>query len=398
MRKALAGTLLIAVAAVGCSDSLVDPQAEGPSSPQTISFAHVTHDFTYPASVVDSDQGNRMFIPTVGYTAVMDGGAFNDGTAGSGEPDRSDPANVLSPFDGEWFSLGLNVPEGDPPGEGFVVVDFGTGVTGRAAVVWEQTFDTDNYPDETADVYGSNDLSTWDLLGTVGNKGTTDAACEDAGSADCTYTVLEPADMCYQYVMVENATDAADYNSLSYVSGGEIIDEPGVGTYPGNDLIPDGFDVQAIAFESTCDPETGCTSTQGYWQTHNESFRGGAPADETWEELGPDAEQTEFFDSGQSYFDVIWAPVKGNKAMILAHQYIAAELNVLSGASMPSDVQDAFDAATDWFTANATGDEFPVVKGADGADLTEWSEILTAYNEGEIGPGHCDDVEEENDD
>lgn len=399
MRKALVGTLLIAVAAVGCSDSLVDPQDESPRSPQTISFAHVTHDFTFPTSVEASDQGNRMFIPSVGFTAVMDDGACNDGTCASGEPNRSDPADALDPFDGEWFSLGLNVSDGELPGEGFVVVGFDSGVTGRAAVVWEQTFDTENYPNETAEVFGGHDASgPWTSLGTVGNKGTTDPACEDAGSADCTYEVMEPADVCYEYIRVENRTSPADYNDLNYVDGGEIIDEPGEGTYPGNDLIPDGFDLQAIAFESTCEPETGgCTSTQGYWQTHNESFRGGAPADETWEELGPDAEQTEFFDSGETYFDVIWAPVKGNKAMSLAHQYIAAELNLLAGASMPSDVEDAFNAATDWFTANATGDEFPVVEG-DGGDLSDWHETLTAYNEGEIGPGHCDDVEEESDD
>lgn len=396
MRKALAGTLLIAVAAIGCSDSLVDPQDEGSSFPEMVSFDVVTQQFTYPASVVESDQGNRMFIPGgVGFTAVMDGGAFNDGTAADGEPDRSDPDHVLSPFDDEWFSLGLNVgDEGALPGEGFVVVDFGTGVTGRAAVVFEQTFDTEDYPDETALVEGSNDLTNWTTLGDVGNKGTDDAECGES----CTYEVLPEADACYQYVRVTNTTTAAGYNALSYVTNGEVNAAPGDAGYPGNELIPDGFDVQAIAFESVCEPETGgCTSTQGYWQTHNESFRGGAPADDTWEELGPDAEQTEFFDSGETYFDVIWAPVKGNKAMSLAHQYIAAELNLLAGASMPSDVQDAFDAATDYFTANAINDEFPVVKG-DGGDLSDWHETLTAYNEGDLGPGHCDDVEEENDD
>lgn len=395
MRKVLLGTLAMALAAVGCTDSVVEPTGglDATNIDAPMPFSVATQGFVYPTSVVDSDQGNRMFIPTVGFTPVMDGGACNDGTCAS-EADRSTASAVLSPFDDEWFSLGLDVGDPAPGSEGFVTVDFGVGVTGQIAVVFEQTFETATYPEETADVYGSNDLTTWDLLGTVGNDGTNDPECGES----CTYEILPAANMCYRYVMVENATAAADYNSLDYVAGGEVSFTPGDADYPGNDLIPDGFDVQAIAFEEECVEEVGCTRTQGYWQTHNDEFQGlgGPPSDPTWELLSSGTD-TEFFDSGESYYDVLAAPVKGNKALILAHQYIAAELNVLAGASMPSDVQDAFDDATDYFTANATGDSFPVVKGGGtlATELVELSELLDSYNMGLEGVPHCDTLEEE---
>lgn len=151
-----------------------------------------------------------------------------------------------------------------------------------------------------------------------------------------------------------------------------------------------GSDDHTVSIEVTCPPTT-CTLTQGYWKTHNESFHGGAPTDETWELIEPAAEQSEFFDSGQTYFDVFWTPIQGNKVYSLAHQYIAAELNLLAGASMPSGVQDVFDLATTWFENNATGDTFPEVRGKDAKMLTEWAETLAAYNEGDLGPGHCDE-------
>ena len=81
----------------------------------------------------------------------------------------------------------------------------------------------------------------------------------------------------------------------------------------------------------------GCSLTQGYWKTH--SAYGPAPYDATWAQIGEDAD---FYLSGQSYYDVLWTqPKKGNAYYILAHQFIAAELNVLNGTSVPSQVAAA---------------------------------------------------------
>jgi hypothetical protein len=133
----------------------------------------------------------------------------------------------------------------------------------------------------------------------------------------------------------------------------------------------------------------GCTLTQGYWKTHSEF--GPAPYDDTWALL-PNGADTPFFLSGQSYYEVLWTAPKGNAYYILAHQYIAAELNVLNGASIPSEALDAWNEAAALFNTY-TPEEVAEMKGKNGnglrAQFVALAEILDAYNNGLIGPGHC---------
>jgi hypothetical protein len=130
---------------------------------------------------------------------------------------------------------------------------------------------------------------------------------------------------------------------------------------------------------------TGCTLTQGYWKTH--SSEGPAPYDDTWELLG---ETTPFFDSGMTYLEVLrTAPKGGNAFFILAHQYIAAELNGLAGASM-SAVQDAFDDATALFEG-LEPDETTIDGCEARSEAIQLAGVLGDYNEGKKGPGHCSD-------
>lgn len=125
----------------------------------------------------------------------------------------------------------------------------------------------------------------------------------------------------------------------------------------------------------------GCTLTQGYWKTH--SKYGPAPYDATWEAIGED---TLFFSSGQSWYAVFWtAPKGGNAYYILAHQYMAARLNVEAGASAPQAVLNAIADATAWFTGRST----TAPKGVARNQAIELAGILGAYNEGTTGPGHC---------
>jgi hypothetical protein len=368
MRKSYWMVAAAALAVAACSDSAVGPN-DGltPTPGGTAVFDIITQQFTLPSGVVDSYQGSRMNIPTVGFTAVMDGGAKNDGTAGT-EPDRSTPSNVLSFTDGEWFSLGLFV--GPATEEGYVIVDFGELVAGKGAVVWEQTFNTAAYPTELADVYASNDpLGPWDLLGQVGNKGTTDSECEAAGSADCTYTVLPETEMCYQYIKVVNAISADGYNALDYVTGGEVNAAPGAAGYPGNELIPDGFDVQAIAFESLCDTG-GCTLTQGYWKNHPED----------WGATDPNSL---FFDTDWTWMEVLQAPPRGgNSYLILAHQYIAAYLSsTVNGATPPAELAQA-EALLDGVTGE------PFVKD------DSWNSLASALDFF-VNDNHCSEESED---
>ncbi len=131
----------------------------------------------------------------------------------------------------------------------------------------------------------------------------------------------------------------------------------------------------------------GCTLSQGYWKTH--SKYGPAPYDETWAQIGED---TTFFLSGQSYYDVLWTnPKGGNAYYILAHQYIAAELNNLNEADF-SAAQAAFDAAKTLFNAY-TPAQVAALKGNSAVrkQFIDLATTLENYSTGVIGPGHCDE-------
>jgi hypothetical protein len=138
----------------------------------------------------------------------------------------------------------------------------------------------------------------------------------------------------------------------------------------------------------TCEPPPpgkGCTLTPGYWKTH--SMYGPAPYDVNWDHK--DGGAAEFLGTEASYYEVLWTPPKrGNAFLILSHAFIAAELNVLNGASMPGDVQDAYDQAKVLLISYEDSMRIPK-KSADRISAIQLAEILDEYNNGYIGPGHC---------
>ncbi len=135
-----------------------------------------------------------------------------------------------------------------------------------------------------------------------------------------------------------------------------------------------------VTFTNTLipDEDEGCTYTQGYWKTH--SIHGPAgPPDDGWDNVGgPD---TDFYLSGFTWLELFNEPVKGRKYVQLAHQYMAAKLNVLNGASSTPAVDAAITAAETFFATASITDTPPA--GLAGT--------LGSFNEGLIGPGHCDD-------
>jgi hypothetical protein len=172
-------------------------------------------------------------------------------------------------------------------------------------------------------------------------------------------------------------------NEVSARATYEVIDSK-----TGEILLSKVFDEDSATCEVPCDGDKGCTLTPGYWKTH--SAYGPAPYDAIWAMIGED---TPFFMAGASYYEVLWTEPKGGNAYyILAHAYIAADLNILSGASMPDDVMDAFNGATEVFGLY-TPDEIGELKGKD--DLRKsfigMAKILDKYNNGDLGPGHCND-------
>jgi hypothetical protein len=127
----------------------------------------------------------------------------------------------------------------------------------------------------------------------------------------------------------------------------------------------------------------GCSLTPGYWKTH--SSYGPARYDDAWANIGED---TIFFLSGQSYYQVLWtSPSGGNAYYILAHAYIAAKLNVLNGAGATAEVEAAIAYAEGFFSTYTPGQTLTrAVRNMAIANAT----VLDNFNNGLIGPGHCD--------
>ena len=150
-----------------------------------------------------------------------------------------------------------------------------------------------------------------------------------------------------------------------------------------------------IRFDIEPTQDGGCTLTPGYWKTH--SFYGPAPYDENWENLGDkDGDGTleywdeTFFESGKTYYQVLWTSPRGNAYYNLSFHYIAAELNNLNGADF-SAAENAFEDATLLFDTY-TPANIATLKGNNPIrqQFISLAGILGNYNEGIIGPGHCD--------
>lgn len=130
-------------------------------------------------------------------------------------------------------------------------------------------------------------------------------------------------------------------------------------------------------------PAAGCTLTQGYWGTH--SKYGPAKYDATWATIGED---TAFFLSGMSYFKVLQQSTGGNAYYQLAHQYIAARLNVLKGAAAPAGVN--FTLIENFFRTY-TPAQIAAMKGnnATRQQALAWASTLDQYNNGLLNVAHC---------
>ena len=153
-----------------------------------------------------------------------------------------------------------------------------------------------------------------------------------------------------------------------------------IASFVTNDTGATGQDTWSVAVHVPC--EGGCTLTPGYWKTH--SSYGPAPYDDTWASVGED---TKFFTSGQTWYQVLWTtPSGGNAYYILAHAYIAAKLNELNGADTSADVIAALSHAE---TLLSTYGPSSNLSKSVRADFIATASTLDQYNNGYIGPGHC---------
>jgi hypothetical protein len=147
-----------------------------------------------------------------------------------------------------------------------------------------------------------------------------------------------------------------------------------------------------------CDQVFGCTLTQGYWQNHPEDWPAGFSPSDTFflatkqvcvANCGGNPNDDVYETPPASWADVLAAAVNLSQGYYqLAHQYIAAVLNIANGASVPDGVQDTLDLAAPWLAANAPS--ACTASGSCGLQK-DWAAVLDEYNNGVYpgGPPHC---------
>ncbi len=199
-----------------------------------------------------------------------------------------------------------------------------------------------------------------------------------------TVTEVVPAGFAASYVMTRLERTQLGGGADQVVVGSSVASNTASRAFAGNVIGTVGV---LVEFTNTRIPP-GCTLTQGYWKTHSEF--GPAPYDNTWALLSGGA-STSFFSSGQTWYQVFWTAPSGNAYYILAHQYMAAKLNVLAGAD-PTAATAALNSATTLFNTY-TPAQIAALSGSSSLrkQFIGLATTLDNYNKGLIGPGHCED-------
>jgi len=126
-----------------------------------------------------------------------------------------------------------------------------------------------------------------------------------------------------------------------------------------------------------------CTLTQGYWKNHPKA----------WAVASLKLGTTTY--TKDQLIEILKTPVKGNGLVQLAHQLIAAKLNVAGGVP-DTDIKAAIQQADALIGALVCP---PVGHGELATSATSaLTEKLDAFNSGKTGPGHCGDNEHGDDD
>lgn len=125
----------------------------------------------------------------------------------------------------------------------------------------------------------------------------------------------------------------------------------------------------------------GCTYTQGYWKNHPSA----------WPVMSLTIGGVVY--SQQQLLALFGDSPGGDASLILAHQLIAALLNVANGAVPSPAVQQAINDAQTWMAANKNSNAalpYGVPAGsAAGNEATALTDTLDGFNSGMAGTPHC---------
>lgn len=201
----------------------------------------------------------------------------------------------------------------------------------------------------------------------AGTLGTVSAPVNPLHPQVFTYTVTVPSATCGSFDL-PNTVDLIDAHTGATV----------------------GHASDTVHVTVTCPHVNGCTLTQGYWKTHS-VYGPAAKADPTWNLIAPSGPNSPFFLSGQTWLQQFnTSPAGGNAYYILSHQYAAAVLNQLNGASSTAAVDAAMAAAKSFLQTYTPAQAGALAKNsAIRTAAVSNAGVLDNYNSGLVGPGHC---------
>jgi hypothetical protein len=186
-----------------------------------------------------------------------------------------------------------------------------------------------------------------------------------AGSSGLSVTVTEAAETGYLFDHINAYVIAAGTNVVTQEANPVLT----------TSITRSFGDVGRIfVFVNVLEPSSGCTLTQGFWKNHPSAW----PVSSL--QLG-----TVTYTQAQ-LIAILKQPVKGNGLVSLAHQLIAAKLNVASGTSTPAILNTIASA-----DAMIGGLVVPPV-GSGSLSTSSVGSLVTAldqFNQGLAGPTHC---------
>jgi hypothetical protein len=214
-----------------------------------------------------------------------------------------------------------------------------------------------------------------------------------------TFSVQNPADVATGVcrVVAEDFDDVPGVGSfitLTELNPSNLVSVTGeVITAPTNTVLPisapangdtkfvNSFHGYTYTFTNESPEGEGCTLTQGYWKNHG----GTGPQADAWPVNNLTLGSVNYTQA--QLLAILTTPVKGNGLISLAHQLIAAKLNIAAGAD-DTDIATAITNADNLIGALVIP---PVGSGSLATSATaSLTGALAAFNEGTTGPGHCD--------
>jgi hypothetical protein len=240
---------------------------------------------------------------------------------------------------------------------------------------------------------GSGSVLVYDsTAGTTLTRNNTDtgneALCEGANFGSALSLNGSPANYTVQLGYADNLHTTAcnllpaPWNTATHFMGAGVARPNIPGTSVCNGTTIPCFDAGAILITGVTVPQ-GCTLTQGFWKTHGPSPTGNNT--NVWPVTSLKLGTVTYTAAQlQSIFDT---PVKGNGLIDLAHQLIAAKLNIANGAN-PSAISSTITAAD-----NLIGSLVVPPVGSGSLSPSAVGSLVTAldnFNSGLTGPGSCD--------